>query len=221
MRLTFRDNQWPDPGTMPTPVFQPPPDFTMLQRQFAQTGIAVSGPPALSHPVWQGLYREARLQLRERSWSLTGQRTQGEIDQNNRRAHLGPMARNYLLSPAVRDLLGRVTGASLTPRWSASCYTFYQGPGQHMGEHCDKRDACTFALLTWLHVRWPASRLPGPGLQLFVCCGDRAETGLVARVSSHSNRIAILNGAEQAHFRPALAVGEEVVLLAGCFGHCP
>lgn len=216
--MTLFEQSWPETRTGRSPaLFQPEPDYDQLKRQFTDSGVAVLGPPALPDDLWSGLYTEARQQLVTASWSLTGCHSQGEIDQDNRRAHLGPIAREYLTSPAIRRLLLTLTGERLDPSWSATCYTYYHGPGQRMGEHCDKADACAFALLTWLQASWPVGRRPGPGLQLMVYQGDNSATGLSARVTTRSNRVAVINGAHQAHCRPALATGESLTMLAGCF----
>lgn len=218
--MTLRAQILPDPDLPTTTwedVFFRAPDYPRLHHQFSDTGLAVLGPQALSGGLWGRLYAEAAQQLASSSWSLTGSPERGEIDQDNRRAHLGPAAREYLTSPAVRQLMLATTGERLDPSWSATCYTYYQGPGQRMGEHCDKPDACAYALLTWLWASWPEGQIPGPGLQLMVFRGDRSDTGLAARVTTHSNRIAVLNGACQAHARPALAEGESLTMLAGCF----
>ncbi len=184
--------------------------------QFAKCGAAVLGPPALPADLLAALIAEARRQEASASWSLTGTRERGEIAQVSRRAHLGPAARSYLGSAEVAALLQATTGCRLVPSWSATCYTSYRGPGQHMGEHCDKADACAIALLTYLEARW-SGPAPGPGLQLFAFRGDNASTGLAVVVTTYGNRCVILNGARQAHLRPALATGESLLMLAGCF----
>lgn len=188
-----------------------------LRDEFVQRGVAVLGPSALPQALHDGLLAEARFQRIHAHWSLVAEDKPGEISQDNVRAYLGVQARSFLSSDTVLALLREVTGRTLRPSWSASCYTYYDGPGQHMGEHCDKRDACNIALLTYLEARWAGSHGPGSGLQLCVFGGDNSSTPLLARVSARANRIVILNGAEQAHLRPPLAAGESLVMLAGCF----
>jgi hypothetical protein len=197
-------------GALPQKTYQ------AAAEQFASRGVAVLGPPALPTPLHSALVSEAWAQEAAQGWGLSGTRDRGEIAQENRRAHLGPIGRAYLASDEVASLLLAATGRHLTPAWSASCYTCYRGPGQHMGEHCDKSDACTVALLTYLEASWPGA-LPSTGLQLFVFRGDNSETDLAAVVTTHTNRCVILNGATQAHLRPALAHGESMLMLAGCF----
>ena len=52
-------------------------------------------------------------------------------------------------------VLHALTGERLAPSWSATCYTRYTGPSEHMGEHCDKADSCKYNLLTYLDAAWP------------------------------------------------------------------
>ena len=86
-----------------------------------------------------------------------------------------------------------------------------------MGEHCDKFTECRIAFLFYLEARWPSEHFPGPGLQLHVYKGDSSRTELVQRVTARDNRALVLNGGEQAHFRPPLGFGESLTMLAGCF----
>ncbi|ODT85825.1 MAG: hypothetical protein ABS69_00455 [Nitrosomonadales bacterium SCN 54-20] len=188
-----------------------------LRLEFNDRGAAVLGPSALASDAHQALLDEALAQRRHASWSLVAEQCPGEISQNNLRAHLGPQARSFLSSPAIQASLRAVTGHRLAPSWSASCYTYYDGPGQHMGEHCDKWDACRIALLVYLQTTWASRSQPTEGLQLHVFRGDNATSELLVRITALSNRIVILNGAEQAHLRPALAEGEHMTMLAGCY----
>lgn len=186
------------------------------REQFAGRGAAVMD-PALPAELWSALCAEALKKRGEKAWSLQSKGNPGEINQDNIRGHLGPVARAMLASAETSRLLQEVTGHSLEPAWSASCYTYYDVPGSYMGEHCDKSDACRIAFLVYLQADWPAGRPPGAGLQLHVFRGDNSSTELVARITARSNRGVILNGAEQAHFRPALGPSESLIMLAGCF----
>jgi hypothetical protein len=188
-----------------------------LHLEFQDRGAAVLGPPALTPDAHQALLNEALAQRRHASWSLVAEQCPGEISQNNLRAHLGPHARSFLSSPAIQASLRDITGHHLAPSWSASCYTYYDGPGQHMGEHCDKWQACRIALLVYLQTTWASHSQPTKGLQLHVFRGDNTASELLVRITALSNRIVILNGAEQAHLRPALAEGEHMTMLAGCY----
>lgn len=194
-----------------------PQSLARLRGEFRGRGAAVYGPPALQADIHIQLLNEALAQRQNASWSLIAEGCRDEISQNNLRAYLGPHARRYLASPTMLENLQQVTGHRLVPSWSASCYTYYDGPGQHMGEHCDKEEACRIALLTYLRTIWTPGTQPSSGLQLHVFRGDNAATGLVLRITGLSNRIVFLNGAEQAHLRPALAPKEHMTLLAGCY----
>jgi len=187
-----------------------------MRSEFLRYGAAVLGPPALPISVHQALLQESHSLQHRQGWRLYAEHVPGEISQDSSRAYLGPAARAFLLSASVRDLLYCVTGCQLEPGWSASCYTYY-GPHQYMGEHCDKHDVCRIALLLYLDVTWPSELGPGPGMTLHVFRGDNSSTGLSTRITSRGNRLVILNGAVQAHLRPRLTLGEQLVLLAGCY----
>ncbi len=206
---------------MNAPVFPPAGIFPAIDPQdlagFRLQGAAVLGPPALAPGLHAALVEEAWAQSRDASWALTGEQAAGEIGQNNRRAFLGPIARDLLASSEVLTLLRRTTGLALKPSWSASCYTFYTGPGQHMGEHCDKFEACRIAMLVYLESEWPDGAPPGAGLMLHIFEGDNAATPLRLRITSRANRVVLLNGAHLAHLRPPLADGERLAMLAACY----
>jgi hypothetical protein len=188
-----------------------------LQTEFTQRGAAVWGPAALDTKLHSRLLDEALTQRQNASWSLVAEQCHGEITQRNLRGHLGPEARRLLSSATILSYLKQITGYDLSPSWGASCYTYYEGPGQHMGEHCDKWDACRFGMLVYLQSVWLTAEQPSRGLQLHVFRGDNAASGLLLRITAHSNRIVFLNGSAQAHLRPALAVGEQLTMLAGCY----
>jgi hypothetical protein len=188
-----------------------------LRAEFGERGVAVLQEPALETDHWRALCEEARAQRDGAAWHLLSDDAPGEIRQDNMRGYLGPRARSLLASRGTLSLLRAVTGHSLAPSWSASCYTYYDRPGSYMGEHCDKYDACRMAMLVYLDARWPAGQLSGPGLRLYVFEGDSSRTPLAAQVTAHANRVVILNGAAQAHVRPPLGAGESLLMLAGCF----
>jgi hypothetical protein len=188
-----------------------------FRQQFRGTGVAVLLEPALDMDVWNALRSEAAGQRSASAWHLYSKTAPGEIQQDNIRGRLGPVARALLSSPETLDVLLKVTGRHLEPAWSASCYTYYDIPGTYMGEHCDKFNDCRVAFLFYLEARWFPGHFPGPGLQLHIYEGDNSRTTLVRRVTAHSNRAVIVNGAEQAHLRPPLAPGESLMMLAGCF----
>lgn len=194
-----------------------PTSLARLRMEFWNRGAAVLGSPALDPETHANLLNEALAQRRDASWSLVAAQCPGEISQCNLRAHLGSHARRFLASASVLAYLEYVTRYRLVPSWSASCYTYYDGPGQHMGEHCDKKEACRIALLIYLETTWTPGVQPTAGLQLHVFRGNNAASGLLLRITGLSNRIVFLNGAEQAHLRPALAAGEHMTMLAGCY----
>jgi hypothetical protein len=212
--ITYPVNPYTDTGT---DFNIDPSSLARLRMEFSTRGAAVLGPSALDPASHLALLEEALAQRQTASWSLVAKQCPGEISQHNLRAHLGPHARRFLSSPTTLIYLEHVTGHRLAPSWSASCYTYYDGPGQHMGEHCDKRNACRIATLVYLQTTWRAGTHPTAGLQLHVFSGDNAASGLVARITALSNRIIFLNGAEQAHLRPALAEGEHMTMLAACY----
>jgi hypothetical protein len=188
-----------------------------LRAQFQRSGASVLLQPALDSEICSELAAEASRQRSSSAWHLYSDTAPGEIRQDNMRGYLGPCARALLSSAETLGLLQEVTHLRLEPAWSASCYTYYDKPGSCMGEHCDKFDACRIAFLFYLDATWPQSNAPSPGLQLHVFRGDNSRTELLLRITARSNRAIILNGAEQAHYRPPLAPGESLIMLAGCF----
>lgn len=188
-----------------------------LRASFVQRGVAVLTEPALKPDSWRELCEEARQQRSESAWHLFAQKNPTEISQDNMRGYLGPAARKLLSSPSTQSLLSAVTNFSLTPSWSASCFTYYDVPGSYMGEHCDKYNECRIAMLIYLEAHWSEKRAPGPGMRLYIFEGDSSRTPLAASVTSYPNRIVIINGANQAHVRPPMAEGERLFMLAGCF----
>jgi hypothetical protein len=188
-----------------------------MLKAFRDVGTVWLGPPALDTDLFRALADEAAGQLSADSWQLTGSRAAGEIEQDNRRAHLGPVACAYLSSDAVVEWLHALTGEWLAPSWSATCYTRYVGPSEHMGEHCDKADACKYNLATYLDAHWPDGRDPSPGMRLFIFRGDNVATGLALRLTARPNRVMAIFGSRHAHLRPPLAEDERITLLAGCY----
>ena len=187
-----------------------------MRLQFSRVGVAVYGPPALDPWLVSALIEEAQEQRRVASWSLVGERKRGQIYQDNIRAHLGPICREFLAAGATGALLKAVTGYSLVPGWSATCLTYYDQPGKHMGLHTDKKDACFIGLLVYLSSSWPEERPPSPGLQLHIYKDDHGGE-LLARVTSRANRIIIFMGSELSHARPPLEEGETLMMLNGCY----
>ena len=175
------------------------------------------GPLALGAQLHRALLREALNKRWNRSWRLESDGNPGEIEQGNQRGHLGPVARGFLCSEAVSQMMKTVTSRDVEPSWSATCFTYYDAPADYMGEHCDKFDACRVAMLVYLQSAWRAGKQPSKGLKLHVFSGDNSGTPLARIVTARSNRIVILNGSERAHFRPALGQGESLTMLAGCF----
>lgn len=184
---------------------------------FVDEGFVVVGPGALADNTFQALRAEADEQIRAASWRLTGAPATGEIQQDSTRAHLGPVARWFCSSPQTLSTLHDITGMALQPGWSATCYTAYDGPSQHLGEHCDKEDSCVVALLLYLRVRWGPALEPSSGLRLHVFAGRDSSTPLVARISARENRMIVLHGSQRAHLRPRLIAGEGIVALTACF----
>lgn len=183
-----------------------------LREEFESRGVAVLGPPALRSDIHAALVDEAAAQRHASAWDLIGTSEPGDLDQDNVRAHLGPVARELMASGAARALLQRITGRVAIPGWSATCLTFYDRPGSHLGRHTDKPQACGLALLIYLSAAWNEERGPGPGMQLHV----ESDRGLL-RVTGHPNRAIVLDGARLAHYRPRIQAGERMALIAGCY----
>jgi hypothetical protein len=183
-----------------------------------RNGYAVLGPDALEPSVFEQLRAEATRERRLSAWPLRKDGSAGALREDNMRAQLGRAARELMAAGATRALLATITGRSVVPGWSASCFTYYDEPGRYMGFHCDKPDACSIAMLVTLEARWPADERPGPGMQLIIY-DDGTPTVERARITSRSNRIVVLHGSVLAHERPPVRGGESVTMLCGCYAH--
>lgn len=178
-------------------------------------GVVVLTEPALHPDVFDAISAECSEQRATANWNLTGDGNNGAVDQDTVRAHLGPLARTFMAAGATRALLRQITGEQLIPGWSATCLTYYDRPGQRLGRHRDKADACRHALLVYVHSKWPEGHPPGPGLKLHILDPETANLRLT--VTAVPNRIVLLHGSKLEHFRPALSEGEEIGLIAGCY----
>jgi len=206
-----------DTAVLPyTPFLVSSKNVDRLQHDFRRSGVAVFGPPALDTRIIDEIVAEGHEQQRIASWRLQGERKRGQIYQDNLRAHLGPLCREFLAAGATGALLKAVTGYSLVPGWSATCLTYYDEPGKHMGLHTDKPDACFIGMLVYLSSTWPESQPPSPGLQLHIYEDDHGGK-LLMRVTSRSNRIVIFMGSVLSHARPPLEAGEKLMMLNGCY----
>lgn len=196
------------------PVLAAGGQIDQLAAEFDDRGFVVLGPAALDPTVHDALVAESRVQRKVSAWDLVGDGAAGTMAQDNVRAQLGPLARQLMASAALRGFIGAVTGRLVIPGWSATCLTFYDQPGQYIGKHRDKVDACHIALLLYLGASWPGDE-PGPGVQLHVERFDDDPTPY--RITARGNRLVLLHGSRFTHYRPALAPGESVSLVAGCF----
>jgi hypothetical protein len=192
-------------------------DLSAAARLVSERGFAVIGPPLWPGDVFEALRAEAERQLVNEAWRLVARDRPGEIEQDSVRAHLGPIARSLCGADAVLAALSTLHGRRLRPGWSATCYTEYRGPGQFMGEHCDKAEECRLAMIIYLTVASAVGSAPGPGFGLEIFAGDSSATPRAATVTARENRALVLRGAAHAHRRPVLRPGERVVALTACF----
>lgn len=189
-------------------------DLARARDRFASRGVVVLGPPALDARVFGALAAETPRQRTRAGWELDGTRRSGFVDQMTVRAELGPAARALLAAGSTISTLRAVTGEHLRPSWAASCMTYYEQPGQFLGEHTDKQSACRYAVLVYVHVAH-CGTAGGQGTTLCVRLLDPG-SGTLA-VTAAANRVVILYGSRLPHWRPPLMPGEAVSLLAGCF----
>jgi hypothetical protein len=189
-------------------------DLERARKRFAARGVVVIGPPAIKATLFAALVEEARHQRATSAWDLVGTDRADRVDQVTVRAELGPLARALVAADSTATTLHHITGEYIRPSWGATCMTYYEKPGQFLGEHTDKRQDCRYAMLVYVHVSHaPAGASYGTGLH--VRLADPPGATLV--VTAAANRIVLLNGSQLAHWRPPLAPGESVFLLAGCF----
>jgi hypothetical protein len=183
---------------------------------FRERGFAVLGPPALDAPLFAELQREARHQRQHASWPLNLRNGRTRTPQDNMRGQLGPVARRWLSSEGTRSLMRTITGRSVAPSWSPSCFTYYDVPGSYLGRHCDQQELCALALLLGLESTWPHGQGPGDGNQLWVYPDNVAKLP-VCRITTMVNRIVILNGSTFPHGRPPVSAAQRVSVLSACF----
>jgi hypothetical protein len=206
-----------EPSGLPYEPFLPTgDDVHRLRETFAETGVAIIGPPALDPGLHEAIVAEARVERAVSAWTLHGQRgVPGSLAQDTVRAQLGPLARELAAAGATRALLHTLTGRTVVPGWSATCLTFYDRAGMHLGAHRDKEDACQYAILLYLEAEWPPGSEAGPGLQLHIM--DPTDEHVAMRVTARPNRAIVLHGARLTHFRPALDEGERLSMLNACY----
>lgn len=193
-------------------------DVERAAALYAARRHVVLGPAALAPTFFADLLDESLTQRTVACWPLNRDAGVLSTGEDTTRAHLGPLVRTLLASGAARALLQAICGHPVLPSWSASCLTFYDAPGQYLGTHVDKDPECRVALLIYLAARWPGT-VAGPGCQLHVLAED--ERRLVRVVTAWPNRVVVLCGSQLPHYRPPLAEGEAVALVAACYGSAP
>ncbi len=179
-------------------------------------GFAAFGPPALPPELFEALCRDARAQ-RPGGW---GQPQRPSVEHQAWRAEPGEAGRAFLHSPEVLALLQALVGEPVLPSPAGTCYTYYDGPGGHMATHLDRAIDCSFTLILYLEVEWPADAEPGPGLDLeFWPPGPlpEADQPPSRRVATRPNLLLVGKGAQVPHRRPPLAAGERLVALTACY----
>jgi hypothetical protein len=186
------------------------------RQQFSRFGLAVFGPAALSRETLRRLRAEAGRQRHAASWALRYGDGRSRVPESNLRGHFGPVARRFLKQDSVARLMRKVTGQAVAPSWSASCYTWYDVPGAWLGRHCDKQEACSLTMLVGLESEWPAGSEPPPGNQLWIYDSFEPKPPLF-RVTTLTNRIAILDGKRWPHERQPVQNGQRVSVLCACF----
>lgn len=197
-------------------LYEPLPEGA--RATFAEQGVLVLGPPGLQESWFQLLVEESRRQ-RSGAWACEHlDPPEGVCAQRNRRAELGPLARRLISSEALLEPLGAVAGVPLRPGFEASCYTYYETPGDFLATHRDRPDSCALTLLLYLEASHMAESALGEGLMLYVYDeGDDAGYAPRLRVRARPNRLVFLRGASLPHSRPPLGIGERVSLLSACF----
>jgi hypothetical protein len=189
-------------------------DLKHARERFAARGVVVVGPPAISATLFDALAAETRRQRATSAWDLVGTARADRVDQVTVRAELGPLARALVAADSTATTLRGITGVRLRPSWTATCMTYYEQPGQFLGEHTDKQRDCQFAMLVYVHVSH-SSVGTSHGTGLHVRLANPPGGTLV--VTAAANRVVLLHGSRLAHWRSPLAPGESVSLLAGCF----
>lgn len=179
----------------------------------SQAGFVSFGPPALRDDLFVALRAEAAFQRR----SGQGQSGTETVDHKAWRASPGPVARQFLGDASTLALLRDLVGCDVTPRFEASCFTYYEASGEYPEPHMDQAETCACTLTVNLEADWPVGQEPGKGLELPLFGDPTDPKRVTGHIATRANAIVIGRGAEIPHGRPALQTGERVVTLTACF----
>jgi Tfp pilus assembly protein PilF len=141
------------------------------------------------------------------------------------RAQLGATAAHFVDHIEIINLIQNITGYSIKFSPAASCYTYYQGPGDYLELHLDRDQDCAVTLLLYLEAQWPPNQQPSQGLELQVFPNFSTTSGDIPPPSlcipSRENTLVLGYGSSTPHRRSQLKSGESVIVLSVCFAILP
>lgn len=131
---------------------------------------------------------------------------------------LGPVARSFLLEPAVISLLSEYFGGRYALSEDISCLTFYDANG-HLGAHLDEpAEECSVTVIIYLAAASPDPDAADTGLVLNVYGESKASIGRPKlRIATRPGTIVLGRGSRVWHERFPLKPGESVTAITGCF----
>lgn len=131
---------------------------------------------------------------------------------------LGPVAKGFLIDPAMADLLQTVFRQQFVLSENISCLTCY-GDGDHLGAHLDKpASECAVTIIIYLFAQSPDAEAADTGLVLNVYGEDADSVGQPRmRIPTRAGTIVLGRGSKIWHERPRLKLGERVIAITGCF----
>lgn len=149
--------------------------------------------------------------------SVLAEQTEG-LSYRAKISGLGPVARSFLLEPAVISLLSEYFGGRYALSEDISCLTFYDADG-HLGVHLDEpAEKCSVTIIIYLAATSPDPNAVDTGLVLNVYGESEASIGQPSlRIATRPGTIVLGRGSRVWHERPPLKPGECVTAITGCF----
>lgn len=133
------------------------------------------------------------------------------------RAELGDAARAFLQSPELGGLLADLLDEPFTLSASASCYTYYEKPGDFLGLHRDRALDCAATVIVYVDARSSSPDASDSGLNVHIYAAADASQPPIATIPTRTGALVIGRGSSAWHERPPLKPGESVTALTACF----
>ncbi|MFC3166599.1 hypothetical protein [Paracoccus fontiphilus] len=190
-------------------------DHQAASRSIARYGFGLF-PEAISPSALAAMQAEARARLAD---AVLAEDAKGELRYRAHLTSLGPYALGFLRDPALTGLLTRHFGGEYSLSEEISCLTRYDAHS-HLGAHLDTpAERCAVTILVYLEADGPDPDGQETGLVLHVYGKERDSVANPRlTIPTVAGSIVLGRGSEIWHERPALAPGESVVAITGCYG---